>query len=216
MEEPQTQTQPMRLSFWEMLAGTFISPSDTLSRIAQQRPIGWAIGFTVVLNTFSCISSALFFKENTLELGTIACKEFSLTSLALDIAQNLLEFVVFVTLVHGIIRIFKEEGSYRGAFSALAFAMAPPMILLNFMSIWASFSAQPVWPFPFALKNLNSAQIFLLLFCLFILIWMITLGAMAIRAHYKITAMGSIVTYILARIADSLIFRAIERLFEFL
>lgn len=45
---------------------------------------------------------------------------------------------------------------------------------------------------------------------------MVTLGVMAIHAHYKITVMGAMVAYILAAIADGLIFEAIERLFEFL
>lgn len=169
MEEPQTQTQPRRLRFWEMLMGTFISPSDTLPQIAQQRPIGWAIGFIVVLDIVGYALSVMFPSKDMLELGATAQKEFSITSMTLGVARILIAFIIFVGLVHGIIRLFKNEGSYRGAFCALAFAWAP-LIVLYLLNFLASFSYQPLWPWPSTLLDLSSTEIFSLFLVILIII----------------------------------------------
>ncbi|GEM_PF-1734750 len=216
MEESQAQTQPS-LRLGEMLIGVFISPSDTLSQIAQQRPVGAALGFIISLEIIGYLLSVLLPNKDILELGSAARKEFSITSMILSAAQDLFKFIVFVILVHGIIRIFKEEGNYLGAFCALAFARAP-IILLDLISILASFSYQPLeplGPWPDRLTHLASAEIFLILLCVFFIGWIVTLGVMAIRAHYRITIMGAIVAYILAAIANGLLFRAIKGLWIF-
>lgn len=215
MEDSQTQTQPTRLRFWEMLAGTFISPSDTLSQIAQQRPVGAALGFIILLEIVGYALSVVLPNKEMVELGITTQKEFSITSMIWGIVRILLAFMIFVALGHGMIRLFKDEGSYQGAFCALAFAWAP-IILLYLLNVLASFSYQPLWPWPSTLTNLSSTEIFSVLLAILLIIWTVTLGVMAIRAHYRIKVMGAVVVYILAAIADGLVFKAIEKLFGFL
>lgn len=216
MEEPQTQIQSMRLRFWEMLSGMFISPSDTLSQIAQQRPVGWAIGFIVVLEIVGYVLGIVLPDKAALGLGSTAQKEFSFTSMVLGIVRILLSFIIFASLVHGVIRLFKEDkGSYRGAFCALAFTWAP-IIVLYLISILASFSYHPLGPWPSTLLDISSTEIFSFFLYVLIIVWTVTLGVMAIHVNYSIKVMAAIVVYILAAIADGLIFGAIKQLFGFL
>lgn len=214
MEESQTQTQPTRLRFVDMLVGVFISPSDTLPQIAQQRPMGAALGFIIALYIIGYVLEIVLPEKRTVGLGITAQEEFSIMKMMLNTAHNLISFIVFVALVHGFIRFFKDGGSYRGTFCALAFARAPA-IVLDLLNILASFSYQPLWPWPSALENFSNTDIFGILLAILIVIWMATLGVIAIRAHYGISAIGAIIAYILAGIVDGVIMGTIRKVFEF-
>ncbi len=204
----ELSTKQERLRFWEMLPGVFLSPSDTLSQIAQQRPVVAALGFVIILEIIGHVLP---------DRDMMGLRIISLNTIW-DIAFGVLRLLVFAGLVHGIIRLFKEGGSYRGTLCALAFAWAPILLfyLLYLLNTLASFSYTPLWPWPSTLLDLNSTQIFSLSVAILIVIWVVTLGVMAIRAHYDLKVMGAIVAYIVAALAHGVIFRVIERLFAFL
>lgn len=194
--------------------GVFISPSDTLPQIAQQRPVAAALGFIIALYIIDYVLEIVLPEKNIVGFGRITQQEFSITTMILDITRRLISFIVFAALVHGFIRFFKDGGSYRGTFCALALACAP-VIVLYLLNILASFSYQPLWPWPPTLENFSSTDIFGSLLAILIILWIVALGVIVIRAHYGISAMGAIIAYILAAIVDGVIMGTIRSVFEF-
>ena len=210
--EETLQEQP-RLNFWKMISGTIISPSDTLAMIAQQRPWIAAVSLIVFLEGLGYVLGGLLPSRDYLSLGITSKSEFSITGMFFEIAYVLFRLAVFALLVHGIVRAWIGQGSYGGVFCALAFSWIP-IILLHLLGLLGTSSNLPVLPWPSTLEGLKNIDVFMLSLTIFIVIWTVTLGIMAIRGTYNLRAMAAVVTYFGAAIIQSIIFSWGQKVLE--
>ncbi|MCS7198163.1 MAG: YIP1 family protein [Candidatus Bipolaricaulota bacterium] len=204
----ESETKPPRLKGWEMVLGTILDPAETLRYIADECPWGDALGLILIASILG------YGVDSLLPSGD----QFSLSGMISNVFYALFSYVVFVGLVHVIGQQWYDEGDYEGAFCALAFTSVP-FIFFSLISILIlPLGIQPPSLDPrswtWGPKLDPGVGIFTLLLAIATLVWIIILNVIAIREHYDLENGEAIITYILARVIDIVIFWILEGIFK--
>ncbi len=211
----QEHLEQKPLSLGEMILGVILYPSEVLLEIARQRPWAWAITFIIIsvilADALQVLAAIVSYKSQL---------PFSIVGTITHIAQALLSLAVFTGLVHVIGRQWYYEGDYGGTFCALAFTVVPSiLIVLVSVPIILLFGIRPpTFCLPFGgncSPTLDPSVGILMVFLFYVAIsWPITLGVIAVRQHYGLTTGGAIITYIIAAVAQGVLFWLLDQLKE--
>ena len=109
------------MNILELLDGVIRKPAATFEKIAQEKPMGWALAVFSVSVLLGLVSTDYSELQEYIPLpASMAILQFIFS----------LVFLFIITgLLHLLSRIFKGSGDYRGLFSTLGFAQFPGFLV---------------------------------------------------------------------------------------
>jgi hypothetical protein len=168
----------------ETAVSVLTRPVPTLRRVTQLAPVGWAIGLVAVLQFLSGIAAGFAtpafegVRGPTPEMGA-----FSVLALAIVFSSaGLIGLALGAGILHGIARLLRGTGTYKGLFAGLGFAQVPYVFTIPAqLLVLAGPGGTILW--------------FLVTFGLFI--WSFALATIAVRENHGFSTGRAVATMLI-------------------